>query len=288
MAYANFILPVVEEHIAQGLDRDCIFAKDCHTLFEGKATDVGESVKIIGLGDPPITTVHKKEIYKGIGLPEKIDDLSVDMPINSLSFFNFMIDDIDRMQSKFGLEGIINKKTMARLASEIDSNIANRALDKSVFSMFEGAPKKIVTENTVGAGEVNVLRVLNQAATILYKNDVPQNEEIVANVSPEFYERYIWALGGRATNNTEILEKGRVSRYGNITVKMSNNVATSQGGAVEHIMVRTKQAIAYARTHIHTEAYRPEDFFADAVKGFVLYDSKVVKPKELVVIPVTY
>ena len=288
MPYANLVETVVAEHIARGLDRDCIFAKDCHTLFEGKAKDVGESVKIVGLADPPITTVYKKDVYKGIGTPERVEDVSTLMPINCLSYFNFMVDDIDAMQSKFGIEGLVNEKTLARLASEIDQNIANRALDKTAFTMFDGTAQKLVTSDSPASGEVNVLRILNQAATLLYKNDVPQNTEIVANVSPEFYERYIWALGGKDTDNSEILEKGRARRYGNILVKMSNNVATSADGAVEHIMVRTKQAIAYARTHIHTEAYRPEAYFADGLKGFVLYDSKIVRPKELVVIPVKY
>ena len=32
------------------------------------------------------------------------------------------------------------------------------------------------------------------------------------------------------------------------------------------------------------EAYRPEKGFSDALKGFVLYQAKIVRPKELVVL----
>ena len=34
----------------------------------------------------------------------------------------------------------------------------------------------------------------------------------------------------------------------------------------------------------HTEAYRPEKGFCDAVKGYVLYQARIVRPKELVVL----
>ena len=69
---------------------------------------------------------------------------------------------------------------------------------------------------------------------------------------------------------------------------MSNNVATSNNGTVDNIMLRTKRAIAFVRPMIHIEPYRPEKKFADAIKGFVLYQAKIVRPKELVVLNVKY
>lgn len=285
MAYTNFCPTVWEEHIETELDRECKYAEDCYTVFEGKVREIGESVKFTGLGDPTIKTTYKKD-QKELDEPEDVEDLSILMPINVLSTFNYKVDDIDKIQAEHGIEGVLSKRTTVRLASEIDKYIANRALSKDAIDMFDGEVMKVTTDNPV-EGEVNVLRVLNRAATSLYKNDVPYEEEIVANVSPEFYDRYIWALGGRATDNMEILKKGRVSRYGNILVKASNNIAVDKNGA-DRIMVRTKQAIGYARTHIHTEAYRPEKSFADAIKGFVLYDSKVLRPKEMITFSVTY
>ena len=34
------------------------------------------------------------------------------------------------------------------------------------------------------------------------------------------------------------------------------------------------------------EAYRPEEYFADAVKGYSLFDGKVTAPKEIVALQV--
>ena len=87
------------------------------------------------------------------------------------------------------------------------------------------------------------------------------------------------------TDNSKLLENGRVGRYGNVIVKMSNNVARDKEGN-SLVMVHTDKAIAFVNPMTHTEAYRPEKGFSDAVKGFVLYQAKIVRPKELMVMNV--
>ena len=86
----------------------------------------------------------------------------------------------------------------------------------------------------------------------------------------------------------EELKNGKIGMYGNVTVKLSNNVAKTEGGDVDNIMIRTKRAIAFVNPLTHTEAYRPEKSFADAVKGYALFDGKVVRPKEIININVKY
>ena len=51
-------------------------------------------------------------------------------------------------------------------------------------------------------------------------------------------------------------------------------------------MVRTERAVAFANPLTHTEPYRPEKRFSDAVKGYVLYGTKIVRPKELMILNV--
>lgn len=66
---------------------------------------------------------------------------------------------------------------------------------------------------------------------------------------------------------------------------MSNNVKKGANGE-SLIMVRTQRAVAFVKPMTHTEAYRPEKGFADAVKGFILFDGKIVRPKEMFVMNV--
>ena len=79
-----------------------------------------------------------------------------------------------------------------------------------------------------------------------------------------------------------------VARYGSVLIRMSNNVAKSEDGKTDFMMIRTKRAIAFVNPLTHTEAYRPEKSFADAVKGFVLFDGKIVRPQEIVNVNVKY
>ena len=84
------------------------------------------------------------------------------------------------------------------------------------------------------------------------------------------------------TDNSDILKNGKVGRYGSAIIKMSNNVAKDTSG--NHlIQLKTDRAIAFANPMTHIEPYRPEKSFSDAVKGFILYDAMIVRPKELIV-----
>ena len=126
------------------------------------------------------------------------------------------------------------------------------------------------------------------------ENDVADSAEIVVTVDPKFFTRFRKEYRNADTDNSQILKKGRVYYYNGMKIKVSNNVArheVSLGGATvmaSTVMARTKRAIAFVKPLTHTEAYRPEKKFVDAVKGFVLYDAKIVRPKELFVYNVAY
>jgi hypothetical protein len=67
---------------------------------------------------------------------------------------------------------------------------------------------------------------------------------------------------------------------------VSNNITkkSETGGVFHKCFVRTKRAIAFAEQLSEIEAYRPEQRFADAMKGLHLYGAKVVFPEEFVVL----
>jgi len=286
MSIKNFIPAVWAEGIERDLAVKCIFAEDCNRKYEGKVKERGESVKILGVGKPTIYTIDRADAASKIAEAEQLEDASTIMHINQLSYFNFLVNDIDRAQANGEVMAALNEEATEGLAARMDAHIASCALDKSIPHLLK-TPQKAVS-GTAGSNEINVLAVIDKALTMLYEQDVPQAAKIVANVSPRFYEVFKREYGLRDTNNSELLKTGRATQYGNVLVKMSNGVATSQNGAVDHIMIRTQRAIAFANPHTEVEAYKPEAYFADAVKGYSLYQAKVVRPKELVVIPLTY
>ena len=285
MSYANFIPTVWNESIERELERLCVFAEDCNRSYEGSVKSKGESVKILGVGKPTIKSVAKAAKNNDIDGPEEVEDTSVIMVIDQIRYFNYMIGDIDKAQAQNGVMDALNLETSEGLANEVDKHIAGLAIDSNVKKVNETVP--VVTADK-SAGEGYVLDILDKAIEKLYENDVKATTEIVCTVSPRFFTRLKKAYAELDTDNSNLLKNGRVGKYGNVTIKMSNNVHRTDNGNVDNIMIRTKRAIAYVNALTHTEAYRPEKKFADAVKGFILFGAKVVRPKEILNINVKY
>lgn len=280
MSYQNFIPTVWNEQIDRELERLCVFAEDCNTKYEGKVKEKGESVKILGVGKPTIRSIAKADRNNDIQAAETIEDTSIIMVIDQIRYFNYKVGDIDKAQAVGGVMDALQEETSEGLANEVDTYIANLAKDKQAVKLYATA-KTVVVSKTESTGERNVLRVLDDAAKVLYKNDVKTSTPIIATVDVDFYMAFREAYGDKDTDNSKILKNGKVAMYGNITIKMSNNVA--KDGNTSLIQVKTKRAIAYAKPLTHTEPYRPENGFADAVKGFILFGAKIVRPKEMVV-----
>lgn len=280
MSYQNFIPTVWNEQIDRELERLCVFAEDCNRKYEGKVKDKGESVKILGVGKPTIRSIAKADRNNDIQAAETIEDTSIIMVIDQIRYFNYKVGDIDKAQAVGGVMDALQEETSEGLANEVDTYIANLAKDKQAVKLYATA-KTVVVSKTESTGERNVLRVLDDAAKVLYKNDVKTSTPIIATVDVDFYMAFREAYGDKDTDNSKILKNGKVAMYGNITIKMSNNVA--KDGNTSLIQVKTKRAIAYAKPLTHTEPYRPENGFADAVKGFILFGAKIVRPKEMVV-----
>ena len=80
----------------------------------------------------------------------------------------------------------------------------------------------------------------------------------------------------------DLVKKGIIGMYNGAPVKLSNNLYND--GTDDYMMIKTKKAIAFAGQIEKTEAYRPHNLFADALKGLDVYGAKVVRPKELYVI----
>lgn len=275
MSYKNFIPTAWSEAINRELERACVFAEDCNRQYEGDVKKMGDSVRILGVGKPQITLTDNKKIE--LPAPEEVEDTSILLPINQIAYFNYKVDDIDKRQGVGGVMDALSKETSEGIANAMDCYIASLALNKDAVRL-DKTPQKITKEN--------VLEKLDNALEKLYLNDVGLNSNVVITVTPRFYFLLKQAYTALDTDNSKLLENGRVGRYGNIAVKMSNNVA--KDGNTDMIMLRTDRAIAFVNPLIHTEAYRPEKSFSDAVKGFALYDAKIVRPKEMVVINASY
>ena len=279
MAYEKFIPEVWAESINRELERDCVFVEDCNRQYEGLVAKKGDSVHILGVGKPTIKTLDRENADGDIDGAETIEDNDIILNINQIRYFNYKVGDIDKAQAVGGLMDALSGETSECLANEMDKFIANFAIDPKVSKLTSAAT--VVTKD-------NVLDILDDAILKLQENDVSISKGVTVTVSPRFYKLFKQAYIGKDTANSEELKNGKVAMYGNVTVKISNNVCKTDSGATDNIMIRTKRAIAFVNPLTHTEAYRPEKSFADAVKGFILFDGVVAREKEIVNINVKY
>lgn len=272
MSYANFVPRVWAKKIQHDLERKMVFAEDCNREYEGQVSNLGDTVKILGVGKPTIKTQVGGEI--ALTGAEKVESTAVSMPIEHVAYFDYVVGDIDKLQAVGGIMEALNKEANLGIANEMDKHIASMAKHKL-------AVRYAATATSIKKD--NILETIDNALVKLYDNDVQPNDEIIMTVKPWFYMILKQAYTALDTDNSKMLENGKVGRYGNVIVKMSNNVEKDTNGN-DLVMIRTKKAIAFANPKVHTEPYRPEKAFADAVKGFALYDATVVRPKEMIVL----
>ena len=277
MSYKNFIPRVWAKEIQHELEKSLVFAEDCNRKYEGEVKNLGDTVKILGVGKPTIKTQVGGDIV--LTGAEKVATTSVSMPIEHVSYFDYMVGDIDKLQAKGGIMEALNKEATLGISGEMDKLIASMANAQEAVKFNKNALNTVTKDN--------VLQLIDSALISLYSNDVKPTDNIVITVDPTFYMILKQAYTALDTDNSKMLENGRVGRYGNVKVKMSNNVAKNTSGNYQ-IMLRTSNAVAFANPTIHTEPYRPESAFADAVKGFCLYDARIVRPKEMIVLNCKY
>ena len=274
MSYQNFIPTIWNEEINRELKRAHVFVADTNRQYEGDVQKAGDTVRILGIGKPSITTTTTKNGSITLSAPEAVEDSATSLLIDHVSYFNYKVDDIDKRQAVGGVMEALSKETSEALAQEED-------LAVSALSADPAAVLKDSTATQVDA--TNILGYIDAGLEKLYENDVQPNSEITMTVPPWFYMLLKQAYIKLDTDNSEMLENGRVGKYGNVIVRMSNNVALDANNR-SLIQLKTNKAIAFAKPMTHTEPYRPEASFSDAVKGFILYGTKIVRPKEMVIL----
>ena len=281
MAFDNFKAKIWSKAIDRELERAFVFADGTNQQYSGEIKGLGDTVRILGVGKP---TVTEHDLISGditLSTPEKVSDTSVSLVVDKAAYFNYAVGDIDKAQGASNVMSVLNDEASQEVANKIDQHIANLVHpDKASYIESVKYTKTQITSS-------NVMSTFDAVQAMLYANDVSPATEVEIILPPWLYMVFRQAYQAKDTDNSEYLTNGKVAKYGNMTIKMSNNVAMKNDGTrdVYYVQVRTKRAIAFASSEAHTEAYRPESSFSDAVKGFKLYGAKIVRNKELIVLP---
>ena len=275
MAITHFIPTVWSESLLQSLDARYVGVANCNRDFEGEIKNCGSVVKICGVGTINVTDYTKNT---NMNDPQTLSDTVRELVIDQAKYFNFQIDDVDRAQCTPKLMDGAMKIAASALAD---------AADRHVYSLYRNHENRLSYEYPDGS---KIFDAILAARERLYSENVFDDTEVVLEVSPQIASLIYKDKLELSTSNGELLETGCIGSIAGCKVFVTNGIqhdAVASDMETYHCFMRTKRAIAFAEQLSEIEAYRPEQRFADAVKGLHLYGAQIVYPSELVVIDYT-
>ena len=295
MAYENFIPEVWSKKIEHDLEKMCVYAEDCNRKYEGNVKECGDTVHILGVGKPTIHTLARANADGNIADAETVAGTDTILEIDQIRYFNFKVGDIDKAQAVNGVLDELTREADEGLADEVDQHLSKLHLQITETEEVKDAEGNVTTPASVSSVPAsgvafkaqdaltkdNVLDLLDDGQQILFEHNVKSTTEVVVVIPPAVNKLFRKAYLKEDTDNSAILKNGKVAVYAGMTIKMSNNVHKDTDGTY-HMQMKTKRALAYAQPVRHVEPYRPQNSFADAVKGFILFGAKVVRTQEIV------
>ena len=269
MAITNFITTVWSESLLDSLEKEYVAVRNCNREFEGEIKAAGDSVKVCAVGPVNLFPYVKNDDLQD---PQVLDDKAVRINANVARAFNFQIDDIDKAQSVPS----IMRSAMRQAASAL----ANSA-DSYVFGLYENVLNTNYINNDAVTAD-NIIDTIIAVREKMLTNNVNSNTETVLEVSPAIASLILKAQITKLSNNADAIYNGYIGSFIGFDIYVSNNIVCSDGNY--KCFARTKRAIAFAEKIKSIVAYRPENRFADAVKGLYLYGATIVYPEELIVV----
>lgn len=274
MAVTTFIPELWSARLLYALEKAHVATNLVNRNYEGEISNHGDTVHINTIGAITVKSYTKNT---DIDAPETLTTTDQTLVIDQAKYFNFQVDDVDKVQAAGELVDTAMGRAAYALADVSDAYLLG--------VIAAGA----AAGNTIGSAAApvaltgsNVYENIVKLKTKLDKANVPNTGRTIV-VPPDVHSLLL--LDNRfakstATAGQEALINGLVGRIAGFDVYMSNNVKTGTGtdtGKTPYfeITAQITDATTYAEQIIKTEAYRMESRFADAVKGLHVYGAKV-------------
>lgn len=267
MSYANFKPNIWTAHVERTLRQKTILTDFCNTNFVGQPS-YGNVVNFLSAGVP---TVGKYDQGAGLSDPQKVEGTVIPLQITEQNFFNFLVDDIDKAQTTPDLMASIMDEAAGELAKYRDVYIAGLA-----------ATADNISESTAITTTAQIKKAIDAGLRKLRENNVGPDKNVRIELPYWAYQLFKDHLVEAKTANDALLKNGTIGMYDGCAVAYSNNIHND--GTDDYCMIRTDKAIALAAQITKTEAYRPDKFFADAVRGLDVFGAKIVRQNEIYVV----
>lgn len=268
MSNYNSIEKVISAEIMRTNEDNLLANRICNTSFVGDIKNRGDSVVFVGLNDPEVYD------YNGTVTYEDVSDTAVTLEIDQDKAFSFKVADLDALRSSLGLKDSQAKRASYNLKKEVDAYVFSLHGDSGVT-----LPAKEVTP-------ANVLQLIGEAKEHLEKQNVQDGRIWI--VVPPFIKTKLMLAGIKFQINNGVNGSGAIGFTDELgcDIFVSNQLEARDDTV--YMMAGSYSAIAYAEQLLDVQYIdRLENSFDSAVRGRIVFGAMVVKPQELVTIPVT-
>jgi len=270
----SFIPEVWSKEIEARLDKVLVASAITNNTWEKDIAKVGDTVNVFISGQ---ITVTDYDPDTGLGTVQRPTNTTGQLVVNIAKAFNFRVDSIDAAQQSLDELGKYSKDAATGVKEVFDAYILSRYVEAGLS--VNGGTKIEVTAS-------NVEDLFGEAWEVLSDADVPLSDRW-AVVPPKIARIINKVLGGKDTSlGDQAIQQGFVNRFQGFDIYMSTQVAVTNDGTNDlwQVMFGHRSAIAKAYKVLEIQAYKPEKFFGDAVKGLIVYGAKVFTPNKLAVL----
>ena len=272
MAVAVSIDKLISTKVLKELENNLIAKRICTLDTGSQIKKKGDQVTFVGLADPTV------QDYKGTINYEELEDQGVTMKIEQTKYVAFKIDDIEAFRSSIDVKGTQVERSGYKLKDQADKYVLALAEDTSITNRVDGT----------GINEDNALQLVAKVRRKLDEANVPHGQAFLV-IDPMVKEKL--ELAGIKFGINEGMKgfEGGLewADYLGMKLFVSNNVKVTEAG--KHLcMAGSFNAIVYADQILKSR------FIADAENAFEglysalhVYDAKVIKPAEVVVLEAT-
>ena len=268
MATTKFVPQIWSAKILDSLDKALVYNKLFNTDYEGEITEAGDTVHIGSIGK---VTVKPYTKGSAIAAPDAVNVEDQTLTLDKAEYFNVSVDDVDAAQSKANLIDGATTEAGNSFADSTDQYLASVLAAKAKVKLNAAATPTVITKE-------NAYDTLIELKVELDKANLPKAGRVC--VVPAEFEGYMLRdprFVAVSDAGEQRLTEGTVYRAAGFEIQTSNN-APSPAANVFTVIAGSNLCGTFANQVLKTEAYRPADRFADAVKGLHVYGATVTRP----------
>lgn len=270
----QFIPQVFDANIMRTLEDNLVLSQLCKGKVKTEGKGAGDTVFYQGLADATmgssLTTLSHEALIAG----------SMEFKIDQAATFAFTIPEIDSFMSNADLEAAQASRAAYQLKDTIE---------KAVLAAVAPLANSTITDTT--CDPVTILGDFYSGRRVLKSNNVPDSN-MFAVISP-WIEQYLRQAGIHFSINEGINGSGMMNWSKDLGFDMFVTNTIYDAGTVDtpaetYAIMGSYDALAYGQIQMPTRHLPVAAARAINVDGAIVYGYKVIRPKELVMLDLTY